>query len=73
MTPHDYQNLRFLLNSTPTQLKRWYATVSDDDMKYASALLEVARLELIDHEVEMMDVCIDAVAVISAVMYRSDQ
>lgn len=73
MTSHDYQNLRFLLDSSPEQLHEWYKTVSEDDIKYASALLTIAQLELIDHDVEMMDVCIDAVIVISAVMYGSEQ
>ena len=71
MTPHDYANLRFLLDSDPTTLAQWYETVSEDDLKYAFALLTIARLELIDHDVEMLGELAEAASVIETVKARA--
>lgn len=68
MTAHDYANLRFLLNSPKEVLKEWYETVSEDDLKYAFALLTVAKMEIIDHEVEIAPECPEAMQVIDAVI-----
>ena len=55
MTDADYENLRFLLTSPPEVLADWYDQVSEDDLVYATALLEIAELELIDEITARMD------------------
>jgi hypothetical protein len=48
MTDHDYSNLQFLLNSDIATLQQWYSKATEDDIKYAEALIEVARLDILD-------------------------
>jgi hypothetical protein len=37
---HDLDNIRFLLNRTPDQLREWYNSVSDEDLRYANEIME---------------------------------
>lgn len=75
MNQHDQDNLRFLLNCSPTQLKKWYQTADDNDLLYASELLErygvLLDFEIMSSKVEKqlaaMPVLTEAQAVIAAV------
>ena len=60
MDDHDRKNLEFLLNAEPDVLIEWYKQMSVDDHLYAMALLEVARVELLDMIVSTRDDCADA-------------
>ena len=60
MDEHDRKNLEFLLNAEPGVLLDWYEKMDVDDHMYAMALLEVARLELLDQIVITRDDCADA-------------
>ncbi len=44
MNEHDFQNLRFLLLSSPEVLADWYENVDEDDHDYAIELLEAASM-----------------------------
>lgn len=48
MNDHDKNNLMFLLNLEPKQLKQWYMEISEDDRLYAEELLEQAHLITVD-------------------------
>lgn len=53
MDQHDRENLMFLLSlRDQQQWQEWAESVSDDDIRYANALLQVGRLEIIDEIVE---------------------
>ena len=75
MDQHDVENIRFLLSRTPEQLREWYNSVSDEDLLYASLILEnyadFLRQENItleiERQIEQMPVLIEAQAVIAAV------
>lgn len=52
MEEYDRSNLNFLLSlNTDEEWKDFGSTIDEDDLKYAAALLEVYRLELIDEAV----------------------
>jgi len=71
----DLANIRFLLACTPDQLKDWYNSVSDDDLVYASLIMEHYAILLetevefakIDQQIEDMPVMTEAQAVIAMV------
>lgn len=75
MNQHDLDNIRFLLNRTPAELYQWYQTVSDQDLVYASEIMEqYARFleseiesEIIEKQLAAMPVLVEAQAVIAAV------
>jgi len=75
MDQHDVENIRFLLSRTPEQLREWYNSVSDEDLLYASLILEnyadFLRQENItleiERQIEQMPVLTEAQAVIAAV------
>lgn len=75
MNQRDKENLKFLLSSSPEQLREWYNQVSDEDLIYASDLMDryAAYLEweiksqLIERELAAMTVLTEAQAVIAAV------
>lgn len=48
MTRRDRANLQFLLEAGENILREWHARVSEDDKKYASALLTCYSWELLD-------------------------
>ena len=70
MTDEDYNNLKFLLTSSPEVLAHWYSTVSEDDLKYAEALLEIASLEVTDVEVDFCVDLKDARALLKRIMIK---
>lgn len=75
MNQHDLDNIRFLLNRTPDQLREWYNSVSDQDLVYANEIMEqYARFleseiesEIIEKQLAAMPVLVEAQAVIAAV------
>lgn len=75
MNQNDQANLRFLLSRSPDQLREWYDTVGDDDLRYASELMEryatllefEVRATEIELQIESMPVLTEAQAVIAAV------
>ena len=75
MDQDDVKNLHFLLSRTPEQLREWYSKVSDEDLLYASHILDMyaeflksenIRLE-IERQIEQMPVLTEAQAVIASV------
>jgi hypothetical protein len=46
MTPHDRENLDFLLNASPEALAAWHGSVTGDDIEYAQELLDQFAREL---------------------------
>jgi hypothetical protein len=53
MTPRDKANLEFILNLTPSRLAAWYAQASEDDVQYATELLEQYESQLNEEEMEL--------------------
>ena len=47
MAQHDTDNLKFLLSLSPVALKQWYEQASQDDIEYASELLDNYEHELL--------------------------
>ena len=45
MNKHDQNNLNFLLNVDKETLANWYASVGEDDHKYAMEILNFAEQE----------------------------
>lgn len=48
MDENDRLNLKFLLECSEETLKDWYEKTTEDDHKYASALMTCASWELLD-------------------------
>ena len=75
MNSQDQANLKFLLSASQEQLFTWYTAASDDDIVYASELLNRYNSLLddellgmaIDQAIESMPVLVEAQAVIAAV------
>ena len=75
MDQFDQANLKFLLNCNSQQLREWYNTVSDDDLHYASELMEryadfletEVRAQRIELELQSMPVMVEAQAVIAMI------
>lgn len=75
MDQFDQANLKFLLNCNSQQLREWYNTVSDDDLRYASELMEryadfletEVRAQRIELELQSMPVMVEAQAVIAMI------
>ena len=55
MNKHDRDNLMFLINADKATMKKWYRTVSKDDVDYALELLQQYKSELMVKEMEYMD------------------
>lgn len=58
MTQYDLDNLRFLLTVSKETLKDWFNTVDEDDILYATELLEQAKTD-VDAKAMMIDMLID--------------
>jgi len=75
MNQNDLDNIRFLLSRTPQQLKEWYNSVSDQDLIYASQIMDLYAAELkqnihfqqVESQLETMPVFTEAQAVIAAI------
>ena len=55
MTPHDKNNLDFLMHSSPDALALWWDQTDKTDREYAFTLLELARLDLVDRAIDIHD------------------
>jgi hypothetical protein len=58
MNQHDLDNLRFLLTVDSETLRDWFNTVDEDDIVYATELLERAKTD-VKAKVMMIDLLID--------------
>lgn len=75
MDQYDKANLKFLLSCDSRQLREWYSTVSDEDLIYASSLMEryaeylefEIKAQRIELELKSMPVLTEAQAVIAAI------
>jgi hypothetical protein len=75
MDQFDKANLKFLLSCDSRQLREWYNKVSDEDLLYASSLMEryaeyleyEIQAQRIESKLQSMPVMIEAQAVIAAV------
>ena len=55
MNDHDRANLEFIMNVDKTTLKKWYRSLSEDDIAYAQELIATASLEIDMRVVELHD------------------
>lgn len=55
MEQRDVDNLKFLLSLSPVALKQWYEQAGEDDIQYASELLDNYEHELMLAGVESTD------------------
>jgi hypothetical protein len=55
MNPHDAKNLRFIMSLNNDQIAQWAMTITEDDMQYAFELIELAKIELIDKEIDVTE------------------
>lgn len=75
MSDFDIKLVRFLLESNEQELKKWYKNATEDDLLYASCLMEIYGHALedqclsdrIDRIISQMPVLTEAQAVIAAV------
>lgn len=58
MKKYDLDNLRFLLSVDRETLEDWFNTVDEDDILYATELLEQAKTD-VDAKALMIDMLID--------------
>lgn len=52
LSDRDENNMRFFLTAPKHVLDAWWANATEADMQYAQALMEIARIRLIDIVVE---------------------
>lgn len=45
---NDHNNLQFILNASPEVIEDWLFSISEDDLDYALALLQMLQLRIID-------------------------
>lgn len=75
MNQRDLDNVRFLINCTPEQLRNWYDSVSEADLIYASLIMEnyaslletEIKFQNIEQQIAAMPVMTEAQAVIAMV------
>lgn len=75
MDQYDRANLKFLLSCDSRQLREWYNTVSDEDLIYASNLMEryaeyleyEIQAQRVESKLQSMPVLLEAQAVIAAI------
>lgn len=75
MNQRDIDNVRFLINCTPEQLRNWYDSVSEADLIYASLIMEnyatlletEIKFQNIEQQIAAMPVMTEAQAVIAMV------
>lgn len=78
MNQTDQHNLRFLLSCDKEQLRHWYNTASEEDLRYASELMDryahylewEIQAQRIEKEILAMPVLTEAQAVIAMVSDR---
>lgn len=54
MNQHDSDNLEFLKSLSEESLKLWFEQASDDDIQYASELLDAWEKEMMTMEMEVL-------------------
>lgn len=75
MNQRDIDNVRFLINCTPEQLRNWYDSVSEADLIYASLIMDnyasllatEIKFQHIEQQIAAMPVMTEAQAVIAMV------
>lgn len=75
MNQRDIDNVRFLIDCTPEQLRNWYDSVSEADLIYASLIMEnyaslletEIKFQNIEQQIAAMPVMTEAQAVIAMV------
>lgn len=75
MNQRDIDNVRFLINCTPEQLRNWYDSVSEADLIYASLIMEnyatlldtEIKFQNIEQQIAAMPVMTEAQAVIAMI------
>lgn len=75
MNQRDLDNVRFLIDCTPEQLRNWYDSVSEADLIYASLIMEnyatlldtEIKFQNIEQQIAAMPVMTEAQAVIAMV------
>ena len=55
MNNWDKGNLNFILNSTDEDMEDFLSWASDEDLRYALELIQIAKAELEVKEIEMLD------------------
>jgi hypothetical protein len=55
MNNWDKGNLDFILNSTDEDMEDFLSWASDEDLRYALELIQIAKNELAIQEIEMLD------------------
>ncbi len=55
MNNWDKGNLDFILNSTDEDMEDFLYWASDEDLRYALELIQIAKNELVVQEIEMLD------------------
>ena len=55
MNNWDKGNLDFILNSTDEDMEDFLSWASDEDLRYALELIQIAKNELAMQEIEMLD------------------
>lgn len=53
---NDLHNLHFLLTAPSEVMDEWWETATPDDVLYASTLLEMVRLAMIDRVIDVLGV-----------------
>ena len=59
MNNWDKGNLDFILNSTDEDMEDFLSWASDEDLRYALELIQIAKNELAIQEIEMLDTKVD--------------
>ena len=54
MNEWDRDNLEFIMNSDHEDFEAWLYQASDEDVEYALKLIRIAKSELIEEELDMM-------------------
>lgn len=75
MNQRDLDNIRFLVNCTPEQLREWYNSADEGDLIYASHIMDLYEQYLeneiayqrIEKQILAMPVMLEAQAVIAMV------
>ena len=60
MNNWDKGNLDFILNSTDEDMEDFLSWASDEDLRYALELIQIAKSELAVQEIEMLEAEADA-------------
>ena len=55
MNKHDRDNYIFLMSLSPQQFDEWFLTIGEDDVQYAMELIQMARLEIAEQLVTLLD------------------